>query len=458
MIVPVSDRSFSKSLISAVAALPDVAWHQLVDAHDQHFLVVRAIEDADLALARHLLMDAPQEVVRGLLGGRHLEARDVAALRVERAHHLANRTVLARRVHTLEHEEQRVLAFSPESVVETIGAAQQLPGRGLALVLLPPVEVGWVPLRKVELLSWIDSERSAQIGARWHESLSFSETSGSLRGQRGSSRSSWTSRLPCARLRTVRDASRRWAARSGHRVSRGDPMKRQRQPSPSRASMTLVVVFAAIAAACTSIAPAAAPSPTTVAVAGLPTVSVSSPANGAIIPLGALTPVVASATDTSGVSRIDLAVNGVVVDSYATPASVGQPTVAAELHWTPSAAGAHALSVVAYRPDGTPSAPAFVAVTVSEAVPPSAGPTLESTPSSQPTEEPSAPAEEPTPTATTEEPTPTTSAEPTVRPTRRPRPSPTRRARGNASGHRPLPVGTRDIRAASLTVFSRSTF
>jgi hypothetical protein len=39
-----------------------------VDAHDQDLLVVAAVEDADLALAGHRGVDAPQEVVGGSSG------------------------------------------------------------------------------------------------------------------------------------------------------------------------------------------------------------------------------------------------------------------------------------------------------------------------------------------------------------------------------------------------------
>ena len=51
-----------------VARLPDWLGHELVHAHDQHILVVRAIEYRDLALGRRMRMDAPQEVVRLLFG------------------------------------------------------------------------------------------------------------------------------------------------------------------------------------------------------------------------------------------------------------------------------------------------------------------------------------------------------------------------------------------------------
>src|SRR5687767_12199797 len=112
-----------------------------------------------------------------------------------------------------------------------------------------------------------------------------------------------------------------------------------------------------LAVACTSAPPLAVPI-TPAPIAGLPTISVSSPVNGAVLPLGVPIAVVATATDTAGVSRIDLAADGVVVDSYSTPGSVGQPTVAAQLNWTPAVAGAHALTAIAYRPDGTASAPA----------------------------------------------------------------------------------------------------
>ena len=50
-----------------VALRPDPSRSEAVDADDEHVLVVRAVEDPDLALARRPLVDAPQEVVGQLL-------------------------------------------------------------------------------------------------------------------------------------------------------------------------------------------------------------------------------------------------------------------------------------------------------------------------------------------------------------------------------------------------------
>ncbi len=49
---------------------PHRAWNQPLDAHDEHVLVVTAVEDADVARHRACLMGAPQVVVLGLDAGR----------------------------------------------------------------------------------------------------------------------------------------------------------------------------------------------------------------------------------------------------------------------------------------------------------------------------------------------------------------------------------------------------
>src|SRR5687767_14618853 len=78
-----------------VPAGPHIAWHQLVDADDEYLFVVRSVENADLALPGDALVHTPQEVVGLFLRGWHLEARYLAALRVESGHHLPDRAVLA---------------------------------------------------------------------------------------------------------------------------------------------------------------------------------------------------------------------------------------------------------------------------------------------------------------------------------------------------------------------------
>ena len=131
----------------AVAALPDVvaprARRELlaledlrVDAHDEDVLVVRPVEDRDLAARRQLLRVAPEVVVVELLRRRRPEAVDDDALRVHAAHHVPDRAVLAARVERLEHHEHAVgvLCGEPRLVV---GEERRRP-RGAAPCCPPP--------------------------------------------------------------------------------------------------------------------------------------------------------------------------------------------------------------------------------------------------------------------------------------------------------------------------------
>src|SRR5262249_20570324 len=78
-----------------------------VHSHDQHFLVVRTIEDADPAALREVLHAAPQEIVIEFFLRWSLERRDLASRRVDAGHHVLDGAVLARRVHGLKDQEYR---------------------------------------------------------------------------------------------------------------------------------------------------------------------------------------------------------------------------------------------------------------------------------------------------------------------------------------------------------------
>jgi protein-disulfide isomerase-like protein with CxxC motif len=72
---------------------------------DEHLLVVGPVEDPDLAAAGQATLAAPQEVVVQLLPGGLLEGMDRHPLRVDPAHHVLDRAVLARSVHSLQHQQ-----------------------------------------------------------------------------------------------------------------------------------------------------------------------------------------------------------------------------------------------------------------------------------------------------------------------------------------------------------------
>ena len=68
--------------------------------------------------------------------------------------------------------------------------------------------------------------------------------------------------------------------------------------------------------------------------------------------------------DAVGVTRLDLRVGDVLVDTAETAGATPEPLFSAILEWTPSAEGAVTVSALAYRANGTGSAPASIAITV----------------------------------------------------------------------------------------------
>src|SRR4051812_2923685 len=109
-----------------VAPAPHRLVDEVVDARDEHVLVVRAVEDPDVAVARRGGVDAPEEVVRELVGRRLLERRDAHALRVRAGEHMLDGAVLPARVHRLQDDEERLARLGVEAVLEPHQLLRQL--------------------------------------------------------------------------------------------------------------------------------------------------------------------------------------------------------------------------------------------------------------------------------------------------------------------------------------------
>ena len=118
---------------------------------------------------------------------------------------------------------------------------------------------------------------------------------------------------------------------------------------------------------------------------GNPVVSIGSPPHGAQIPLGQEVLMQATATDASGVVRIELWVDGVLTTMAQPPSP--QSTYTAVLRWTPTTPGIHTLSVKAVNTSSGTSDPAAVSVNVVS----SSAPTSVATVSVLPTNIPIAP-------------------------------------------------------------------
>lgn len=119
------------------------------------------------------------------------------------------------------------------------------------------------------------------------------------------------------------------------------------------------------------------------------TVAIGSPPHGAEFPQGQEILVQASATDSSGIARIELWVDGTLVTMTQPPSPQAQFN--AVLRWTPSSPGSHTLMVKAINSSSAISEPAAVVVNVTGAVAiaptslPTSAPTAQPTPLPAPT-------------------------------------------------------------------------
>ena len=76
-----------------------------------------------------------------LLDAGLLERRDLAALRIEAFHDVADRAVLAGRVHALQHQQQRAAVLGIEPIAEVVERGDVVVEFGLGCLpyLMPPV-------------------------------------------------------------------------------------------------------------------------------------------------------------------------------------------------------------------------------------------------------------------------------------------------------------------------------
>ena len=124
-----------------------------MDPDDEDVLVVRSVEDRDLARPRGLLVDAPQVVVGQLLLGGPLERRHLHALRVDLVEHVADGAVLAARVGGLDHDEHLVRALGVEELLEVLEPVVQLLGSRLGVVAVQAAVVVGLPAVEVDVLA-----------------------------------------------------------------------------------------------------------------------------------------------------------------------------------------------------------------------------------------------------------------------------------------------------------------
>lgn len=101
------------------------------------------------------------------------------------------------------------------------------------------------------------------------------------------------------------------------------------------------------------------------AVSGAPVVRIISPQPNAIYREGVSVPIQAQISNAGAdIQRVDLVIDGAVARTFEAPNSAGAPAFSITDTWTATGPGPHSIDVLAYRGDGSSSAPAPVSVTV----------------------------------------------------------------------------------------------
>jgi hypothetical protein len=103
--------------------------------------------------------------------------------------------------------------------------------------------------------------------------------------------------------------------------------------------------------------------------AAKPAVEILSPPSGTQVAVGEQVEVQYRATDATAVIRVDLEVDGKVVDSQQAPVAEGQPSMSGVLRWTPTGDGTYALIVYAYNRDRVASDPVGINLVAGEGGP-----------------------------------------------------------------------------------------
>ena len=88
-----------------ITRAPDLLWHEFMDSHHQHILIMRAVEDFDVSCRGCLGVYAPEEIVGEFFFRRDFKRSYRAALRVQRTRHLADRTIFPAGIASLQDDE-----------------------------------------------------------------------------------------------------------------------------------------------------------------------------------------------------------------------------------------------------------------------------------------------------------------------------------------------------------------
>jgi hypothetical protein len=89
-----------------------------MNANDQRFFVVAAIEDADVSAIRSALQATPKVIVIEIFGRGRLERVSLAALGIDAGHDVLDGAILAGGVHGLKNQQDGPFVLGVEHVLQ----------------------------------------------------------------------------------------------------------------------------------------------------------------------------------------------------------------------------------------------------------------------------------------------------------------------------------------------------
>ncbi|MBN1995092.1 MAG: FHA domain-containing protein [Anaerolineae bacterium] len=144
------------------------------------------------------------------------------------------------------------------------------------------------------------------------------------------------------------------------------PLLPSRPSSAEPSRMTLLAIGGALALVVTLLIVAVLAvyylfTPDRDTIAEIPKVTITAPLNNSQVRVNQPVTIQATASDPTGVERMELWVSGLKISEAVSPAQ-GQPTLTASFQWTPQAAGSYTLEVRAYNTRGAVSTPTVITV------------------------------------------------------------------------------------------------
>src|SRR5882762_9279512 len=145
-----------------------------VDAHNQYFFVVGAIENADPAPFRGALMRSPEIVVVQFFSAGRLKRENGASLRVYTGHHVFDHTILAGSVQTLEDDHDRPAVLRVEFLLQVAEHAFACIEYVLRVLLaFDPGRVSGVPILQTKLFALGYTKRFCKARGLFDELVVF---------------------------------------------------------------------------------------------------------------------------------------------------------------------------------------------------------------------------------------------------------------------------------------------